>query len=390
MSKLRAISLFSGAMGLDLGMEKAGFEVGVCVDNYALAVKTIRANTKIPVIDRDINDVETDEMLEVAGYKRGEVDLVFGGPPCQAFSTAGARRSLKDVRGNVITSFLRVVDEVRPRAFLLENVRGLLSSKLNFVPKGFEKYALLANMKGSVVYFLFKEFEKMGYKVSFSLFDSANFGVPQRRERVLMFGILGDSPVALPVPTHAELSSPSREQWINLRQALQGLREEKMEYVNFSQKHLKYLGKLSEGQHWKHLPETDHMEAMGKSFGLQGGKTGFYRRLSWKKPSPALVTTPVMPATMLCHPEVLRPLSIQEYARIQQFPDDWAFQGGIRDVYKQIGNAVPVGLGYAAGKALARALANKQKSEIQPVPEGLSRYRGTDHLTFIRQLEEML
>ena len=386
MKKLKAISLFSGAMGLDIGIERAGFDVRVCVDNYDPAVETIKNNTSIPVIDRDITLVTSAEILKTAGLKKGEVDLVFGGPPCQAFSTAGARRSLQDFRGNLVVRFLQMVADIRPRAFLLENVRGLLSSKLDFAPEGYEEYHDVVSTPGSVVYFLYKEFNKLGYKVSFSLFDSANYGVPQRRERVLMFGIKDRVPVDLPRPTHTEDGLATGKKWVTLREALAGLQEANMDYVKIRDTHKLFLRKLKAGQYWKHLPEADQKLAMGASYNLPGGKTGFYRRLSWDKPSPALVTSPVMPATMLCHPTRLRPLSVQEYARIQQFPDNWKFAGPTMDIYKQIGNAVPVGLGYAAGKALAtrlnaqaRAVTHKAASE----PVQYSRYKCTDHLSFL-------
>ena len=111
---MNAISLFSGAMGLDLGIERAGFNVRVCVEMDKWAVRTIKANTTIPVIDRDINTVTTDEILSTAGLGRDEVTLVVGGPPCQAFSTAGKQRGLADFRGNVILQYLRVVADIRP------------------------------------------------------------------------------------------------------------------------------------------------------------------------------------------------------------------------------------------------------------------------------------
>ena len=115
---MNAISLFSGAMGLDLGIEKAGFKIKVCVEMDKWAVETIKANTSIPVINRDINTVTTDEILEKAGLNKEEVTLVFGGPPCQAFSTAGKQRGLADFRGNVIIQFLRVVSEIHPPYFI--------------------------------------------------------------------------------------------------------------------------------------------------------------------------------------------------------------------------------------------------------------------------------
>ncbi len=392
--KMRAISLFSGAMGLDQGLEKAGFKICVANEIEPAFVETIRSNTKIPVIDRDINDVTAKEIFEITGLGRGDFDLVAGGPPCQPFSTAGAQRSISDERGNVMLSYIRLIKDIQPKTFLLENVRGLLYARIDFVPDGFNKedYKSVMGEKGSLIYFLYKEFEKIGYKVSFALFDSANYGVPQKRERILMFGSKLNHEVELPKPTH-DKDGVIGKRWITLEEALKGLKEKDMDYVEFQEKHKKYLKKLKTGQYWKHLPEKDQMRALGGSYKLQGGKTGFYRRLGWKQPSPTLVTSPIMPATMLCHPEKLRPLSVQEYARIQQFPDNWKIAGSIRDQYKQIGNAVPVGLGYVAGKALINHLSGCGSCECEhPVNTAgyrFSRYKKTDHKSFLEKLEKI-
>lgn len=381
--KYKAISLFSGAMGLDLGIERAGFDIRVCVELDKLATETIRLNTSIPVIQNDINNVTTKEILSLGDLKTGEVDLVFGGPPCQSFSTAGARRALNDQRGNAILSFLRVVRETQPKVFLLENVRGLLSSKLNEAPKGYEKYNSIINTPGGVMYFLKTEFENLGYTITFNLFDSANYGVPQRRERVLIFGTKSKQSIQLPIPTHTENGENNTKKWVTIGEAFQGLDPQEHAFIQFRDTHLRFLKKLRAGQYWKHLSLDDQKKALGKSFYLSGGRTGFYRRLSWDKPSPALVTTPIMPATMLCHPEELRPLSIQEYARIQMFPDTWKFAGPLVKVYKQIGNAVPVGLAYMAGKVLIDHLDGKQeKNDIDYARISFSRYKNTDHQSF--------
>lgn len=381
--KYNAISLFSGAMGLDLGIEKAGFDIKVCVEMNKLAAQTIRANTNIPVIEKDINLVSTKELLNVAGLKKGEVFLVVGGPPCQAFSTAGARRGFDDFRGNVIINFLRVVKEIQPEFFILENVRGLLSSKMSYIPEEYQgKYDDIGEIPGSVVYFLTKEFEEYGYSLSFSLFNSANYGVPQKRERVIIFGHKGNR-VPLPSPTHSETGLETGQKWVTFGDAVKGLKEKDMRYIDLTKKTEKYLKFISEGQYWKNLPQDIQEEAMGASYHLGGGKTGFYRRLSYRQPSPTLVTSPSMPATLLAHPTQMRPLSIEEYARVQQFPDDWEFQGNIRDIYKQIGNAVPVGLGYMAGQTIRTFYEgnyNPKREEINQIP--YSRYKGCSDFEF--------
>lgn len=348
------ISLFSGAMGLDLGVEQAGFDIRVCVEMDKWAAQTIRKNTDIPVIEKDINNVSTEEILTTAGLNKEDVRMVIGGPPCQAFSTAGKQRGLADFRGNVIIQYLRVVTEIRPEYFILENVRGLLSAKLNEVPDDYSSYDNIKDIKGSVIHFLTEEFKKCGYSISYALLNAANYGVPEKRERVIIIGHLG-SRVPIPRPTHSEQGTFGTKKWKTLKDAIYDLKDrEDLRYIPLRPKSIQYLKMLKEGENWTNLPPEVAEEAMGKAYRLSGGKTGFLRRLTFDAPSPTLVTSPTMPATLLCHPTELRPLSIEEYARIQQFPDTWVFEGKIENIYKQIGNAVPVGLGYAAGRQVMR------------------------------------
>lgn len=350
--KYNVISIFSGAMGLDLGLEKAGLNVAVCVEMDKLACQTIRANTNVPVIENDINKITTNEILEIANLKKEEVFAVVGGPPCQAFSTAGKRLSLQDFRGNALIRYMQIIEEISPEYFILENVRGILSTPLNMVPLEYEKeYSAIVEMQGSIVYFIWNEFRKLGYHLSFTLFNSANYGVPQARERVIFFGSKKGR-IPLPSPTHTQNGKMTGKKWVTLKQAFKGLKEEEQEFLQIPQRIKKHLIHLTDGQNWRDLPADIQKEAMGKSFDLAGGKTGFFRRLSLLKPSPTLLTSPVMNATLLAHPTQMRSLSVQEYARIQQFPDNWKFQGKLVNIYKQIGNAVPVGLGYVAGKTL--------------------------------------
>ncbi len=345
-------------MGLDLGIEKAGFEIRVCVEMDKNAVATIRNNSKIPVIDRDICSVSTEEILDTARLSRQDVSLVVGGPPCQAFSTAGRQRGLSDFRGHVILQYLRVISDIKPKYFVLENVRGLLSAKLNCVPDEYQDYEQIKDKKGSVLTFLTDQFKKLGYSISYALLNAANYGVPEKRERVIVIGHLGDR-VPIPNPTHSEYGSFGTLKWVSLKDALKGLGPaETMHYIPLRPKTIPYMRLLKEGQNWKNLPDEAAREAMGKAYLLGGGKTGFLRRLSFDEPAPTLVTSPTMPATLLCHPTELRPLSIEEYARIQQFPDKWKFIGSIESIYKQIGNAVPVGLGYAVGAQIMRHINN--------------------------------
>lgn len=378
-------------MGLDLGLEKAGLKTAVCVEWDRLACQTIRANTNIPVIEGDINQVTTQEILNLAKLDKKEVFAVVGGPPCQAFSTAGKRLSLQDFRGNAIIRYMEIVKEIHPSYFILENVRGLLSTPMNVVPEEFEQeYKSLVELPGSMMYFLWNEFKKLGYDLSFTLFNSANYGVPQSRERIVIFGSKRGR-IPLPSPTHSKSGRETGKAWVTLREAFDGMDTQEHQFLEIPQRIKKYLVHLGEGQNWRDLPPEVQRDAMGKSYDLIGGKTGFFRRLSYAEPSPTLLTSPIMNATLLAHPTEMRALSVQEYARIQQFPDDWKFQGKLTDIYKQIGNAVPVGLGYIAGKTLINFHEGKHdlnQERTNQVP--YSRYMDCSDFEFIPKFKSLL
>lgn len=374
--KYNAVSLFSGALGLDIGIEKAGVEARVCVDNDKYCCETIRLNRpKMPVLQSKIEDLTTEEILAVAGLKKDEVFLVHGGPPCQAFSTAGSRKSLQDTRGNCVLEFIKKVSEIRPQYFIMENVRGLLSAAVSPVEKG-RRVTSFEEQPGSALQYVLGLFNAAGYTVSFALFDSANYGVPQKRERMIFFGNKSLDRIPLPQPTHSKDGELTGKKWVSIREVFQNFNGEKHEFVTFSENRKRYYKLLKAGQNWRDLPEDIQEEAMGPSYHLGGGKTGFYRRLAWDAPSPTLVTRPNMPATDLCHPTKLRPLSVQEYKVIQQFPSGWKFAGNILEQYKQIGNAVPVGLGYVAGKTVLNFHQGKATKQ-EPYGVRYSRYNNT-------------
>lgn len=378
METYNVISLFSGAMGLDLGMERAGFKIRVCNELDKFAAETIRKNSSIPVIEEDLNKVPTQRLLDEADLKRDEVTMVIGGPPCQAFSTAGKQRGMADFRGNLLIQYLRVITDVRPPYFILENVRGILSAKINALPPEYHEYEGIKDLKGSVMHFLTSEFKKLGYSISYALLNAANYGVPEKRERVIIIGHKGER-IPLPAPTHSEHAEHGTLPWVTLRDAIGDLEhEENLRYIPLRPQSIPYVKQLKEGENWRNLPEEEARKAMGKAYDLTGGKTGFLRRLRFDKPSPTLVTSPTMPATLLCHPTQLRPLSIEEYARIQQFPDYWVFEGNIDKIYKQIGNAVPVGLGYAVGHQIMRHIKGETHADEElknRIP--YSRYKNT-------------
>lgn len=383
MTAYNTISLFSGAMGLDLGIEKVGFKIRVCVEKDKWAAQTIRANTSIPVIERDINDMHTDEILAAAGIGRQDVMLVIGGPPCQAFSTAGKQKGFADFRGNVMLQYLRVVRDILPEFFIMENVRGLQSAKLNSVPAEYAEYEPIKDVKGSAFHFMVTEFRKLGYSISHALLNAANYGVPEKRERIVVIGHRGER-VPIPSPTHSENGELGTKKWNTLRNCIGDMEHRTdLHYTELRKRSRPYMKILKEGQNWRNLPEDMAMQAMGKAYFLSGGKTGFLRQLKFDEPSPTLVTSPTMPATLLCHPTQLRPLSIEEYARIQQFPDSWTFNGRLETIYKQIGNAVHVGLGQAVGQQIMRFI-NGQTSANEEARNKIphSRYKNTTDRDF--------
>lgn len=376
--KLTALSFFSGAMGLDLGLEAAGIDTVLTCESDKWARQTISFNRPdLPVLG-DIWRYCANEIREHAGLgMQDEIGVMAGGPPCQAFSTAGARRGFDDLRGNVFLRYIDLVKELNPRYAVIENVRGLLS-----MPVSETQAAALRESTGKdfshkhgAIQLVAHLLREAGYAVSFNLYNAANFGTPQVRERVVLIAARLGGPVPHLVPTHSDDEGTGLLPWRTVRETFKCISTGERNYLPFPEKRLKYYRMLGPGQNWKDLPKEIQPEAMGKSYLLGGGKTGFYRRIAWDKPAPTLVTHPAMPATDLGHPTEDRPLSVEEYKAIQQFPDDWAIMGNLQQQYKQIGNAVPLGLGEAIGAAILR----HYNGEILESPKGFkySRYRNT-------------
>lgn len=355
-------------MGLDLGLEKAGLEVVVAVECNPYAVATIKANRPdLPLIDRRIETVTTAEILKAAGLKRGEAFAVSAGPSCQVFSTAGKRGSLADVRGTMFEHLIRVVREARPRFFVLENVRGLLSAAIKHRPlrergPGFPQLNCDEEL-GSGFRVVCEQLRALGYYCIFDVLNAADFGVPQERHRLVVIGTRDLEPIRMPAPTHARDGEGGLPAWTTLGSALADLRGDPTpEFYRFCPAKEKYLALVPEGGNWRDLPRRMQRHALGKAYISWGGRCGFFRRLSFSRPSPALTTRPDSKATTLCHPTELRPLTVAEYSRIQQFPVGWQFAGSVRKKYEQVGNAVPLGLGETIGCALLKASRSRRSA----------------------------
>ncbi|WP_352416518.1 DNA cytosine methyltransferase [Oscillibacter ruminantium] len=377
------ISLFSGAMGLDIGLTQAGLTVKVGQDFEKSCVETMRANGH-NVVPGNIQEIEPQQLLDMAELSVGEPFLICGGPPCQPFSTAGKRLGINDPRGSLFMDFIRMISYIRPRFFVMENVKGIMSAPLKHTPiadrdKDNMEYE---NQLGTVLDVVLSEFNKLGYKTVYGVLDAVNYGVPQFRERFVLIGSRDHEDIYLPMPSHFQMHQNKDLRWNTLYDAIGDLENDYGECTSFSEERMQYLKMIPQGGNWRNLPEEAIKAAMGGAYESGGGKVGFYRRLDYKQPAPTLVTSPVQKASMLCHPTQNRPLSVKEYARIQQFPDDWIFKGTTVAKYRQIGNAVPVGLARALGQTLLSVANNDAIIKTK-------RVRGTDVHNRIKNAIEM-
>jgi DNA (cytosine-5)-methyltransferase 1 len=354
--KLGFVSLFSGGMGLDLGLKEAGFTPLVCNEIDTSAVKTIRYNSPaLPVISKSITDISASDLERESGKSLSNLPLVVGGPPCQSFSVYGKRKGVEDVRGQLIYEFVRIISELRPKAFLMENVRGLHS--MSALPKsaantGVSKSAKLAE-HGSLLREIIKRFEDVGYRIDCFLVNVVNYGGPQIRERLICIGNRYNISANFPEPQYSNRPEDRLPQFRTLGDVIgSGYVESDADCMNFSPRKLQYLSMVPSGGNWRSLPIEVQKESMGKAWHLKGGRSAYWRKLSFEFPSPTVVTMPNHAGTSMCHPTELRALTVGELAAIQEFPPTWKFQGTATEKCRQIGNAVPVRLGSVAGSVI--------------------------------------
>lgn len=323
------IELFAGAGGLALGLEQAGFDGLAYVEMNGDACETLRRNRPgWNVIEGDVHEIDFQQY-------DGRVDLVSGGFPCQAFSMAGKRLGLGDIRGTLFAEVIRCANETHPKMLLMENVKGLLSHD------GGRTFETIRH-----------EVEKAGYSLQWKVLNASYHGVGQARERIVMIGIRND----LADKISFEYPEPDDRQ-MTLRDALDGVPDSPG--VSYSERKVKVLGLVPPGGCWVDLPQDIAREYMKSSYDSPGGKRGMARRLSWDRPCLTLTTSPSQKQTERCHPDETRPLTVREYARVQSFPDDWEFAGGIGSQYRQIGNAVPVEMAIRIGVQIIKALDGK-------------------------------
>jgi DNA (cytosine-5)-methyltransferase 1 len=322
------VDLFSGAGGTALGLENAGLSHKLLVEVDKDCVETLRINKKSwNVIHDDISKVS---------FKGIRADIVEGGFPCQSFSYAGKKKGFEDIRGTLFFEFVRCIQEIRPKVAIGENVKGLLRHD-----------------NGRTLKIMIETLQSLGYKVAYRVLRSQYFDVPQKRERLIIIGVREDLDIPILFPKENDYV-------VTLKDALQNVPFS--EGQSYPEKKKKVMDLIPPGGYWKDLPEELQKEYMGASYYMGGGKTGMARRLSWDEPSLTLTTSPAQKQTERCHPDETRPLTMREYARIQTFPDSWKFSGSLASQYKQIGNAVPVNLGFHIGRAVISML-NKEVDE---------------------------
>lgn len=321
-NKYKTIELFAGAGGMALGFEKAGFTPMLLVEKNNDACKTLKRNRPEWIVNNgDVINVD---------YSGMHPSLVTGGFPCQSFSHVGKRLGLEDVRGTLFYEFARCIKETSPKVFIGENV-----------------YGLMTHDKGRTFKVILDVLSDLGYNIEHRLLDAYDFGVPQKRKRLIIVGIDKSLKTGFPWP------NPDKKK-LTLKDALSNCPESTGQ--KYSEKKAKVLRLVPPGGNWKSLPTEIAKEYMGKSYYNSGGRTTYAKRLSWDEPCLTILCSPAQMQTERCHPDITRPLTIRESARIQTFPDDWIFEGGVASQYKQIGNAVPVELAYRLAESVTKVL----------------------------------
>lgn len=318
---LNFIEVCAGAGGLSQGFIKAGLKPILLIDNDKDCCKTLKENHKnINIKCEDMKQINLDE------YKN-KVDIFCGGIPCQSWSTAGKRGGTKDERGNLIYTFIDLLKSIKPKIFIIENVKGMTNYD-----------------KGKALEEIIKLLEcDKTYNVKYKVLNANDYDVAQKRERLFIIGTLEELNINYEFPKPLENKPVLKDVLENVPPSIG---------AQYSEKKKEIFNLVPEGGCWVDLPTDIQKEYLGKSFTSGGGKRGIAKRLSMDKPSLTLLCSPQQKQTERCHPKETRPLTVREYARIQSFHDDYVFIGSMNSQYKQIGNAVPVNLAYNIAKSI--------------------------------------
>lgn len=328
-----SIELFAGAGGLALGVEKAGFNTLGLIEFDKDAADTLKKNRpNWNVINDDIENISCLDLEKYFSIKKGELDLLSGGAPCQAFSYAGKRLGLEDARGTLFYHYALFLEKLQPKMFLFENVRGLLTHDHG------KTYSTMLDI-----------FTRAGYTIDKQVLNAWNYGVPQKRERLITIGIRND------LVGKTEYRFPKAHSYKPvLRDVLLDCPDGPG--VPYGEKKRKIFELVPAGGYWRDIDPAIAKEYMKSCWDMEGGRTGILRRMSMDEPSLTVLTSPSQKQTERCHPLEARPFTVRENARCQTFPDDWEFCGNVSAQYKQVGNAVPVNLAYDIAREIVHSL----------------------------------
>ena len=353
MKKIKIVDLFAGVGGLSYGFANdEAFEIVAANEIMPNMAKAYQLNhPSVKVYNKDVKDFGISDLEKDFGIRSGDIDLFVGGPPCQAYSTVG-KRLVDDPRGKLFQEYYRVLKELSPKAFIFENVKGLLSLR-----------------KGELMKNILELFSSLGYFIKYEILNAADYGAPQVRERVFIIGTKLEDGFSFPEPTHYDpkkgekLFEKGTKPYVTLSDAIGDLPfiktgEESFEYFsepqNDFQKKMRENAPLRLMDHsapnnnarlvkiMENLPDGGSPMDLPEEMRPKSGFANTYCRLWWNRPSTTITRNLSTPSSSRCiHPRAPRPLTTREGARIQCFPDNYIFYGSRNDKNLQIGNAVP-------------------------------------------------
>ncbi|MCD1620932.1 DNA cytosine methyltransferase [Salipiger manganoxidans] len=370
--KLTVVDLFCGAGGLTAGLEMAGFRVLAGNDYFDAAGKTFEnSHAEATFLPGPIQDLSAKRLRAATGLKKGELDVLAGGPPCQAYSVYNHQRGMHDERSQLFREYLRVVKEMHPKFVVMENVTGIFSAG-----------------GGEALKAIKDEFAKLGYKVQEQVLRAEEYGVPQERRRVVIIGNRVGAPIIHPEPTHG----PGLKPYVTIKDAIGDLPALKngedrgtLEYASepqgefqillrgnrttvenhaaprLGQVNMDRLEHIPPGGSWRDIPFE--LLPAGMKRAKRSDHTKRYGRMTWDGLSCTVLTKCDIHWGAYIHPEQDRAISVREAARLQSFPDSFTFSGSKTEQYVQVGNAVPPLLGKAIGHALIEAMETAETKE---------------------------
>lgn len=355
--KYPLVSIFSGILGLDLGLERAGFQTRFALDFDKHCKDVVEDNRNVlgefPYVVGDINEIAADSILEAANLKSGEVALLSGGPPCQPFSKSGLRKGIEDERGILFKRYLEFLEVIQPKSFILENVRGLYSSR-----------------KGEDFKEIIQLFEETGYTIYWKIIDSANYGVPQFRQRLFIIGFRDRIKFAFPAETHGEEEGllnnlfDDRLPFVTVEEAIGDL-VDKVEVPNYNGKYAHLLEEIPEGMNYSYYTaERGHPNPL---FEWRSKFWYFLLKIDRKKPSLTIQAQPGNNTGPFHWKN--RKLAPAEIKRLQTFPDWLKINKSYAVSHRMIGNAVPPLLSKVLGEAIISALKRNEAVSIEEYNE---------------------